>query len=363
MYAVLARDYDGDTDWCCTCLHLNAQLHIYGYIELNKAISRLNNKDYCCPIKAKAPKEQLQSVLSQRMLLAPALHDIVVLMEVTYNARRENNCDVTGALTPTAISPDDTPCASEDDKASTDKASTDKSCDAPPSGNEHDTASTTYEGSTQDPQTKTYIHADYYERIKGTIAVEDGTVRTPSSYNCNVETKNALKNRKRRTPARVHNPATDDMTHMSTPSGNEHDKASTTNETSTKEDKANHAHNANRRIAPDDISCDAPPSGNGHDIASTYNESSTDDPQTEKYNPADYYEWEGQWYKWDDEEWGQEWLTKKSPKPNKKEPVNTRVRNWMLAMRRNMKPEVKQAALRPFTITRERLHEVRSYSL
>ena len=321
MYAVLARDYDADTDWCCTCLHLNAQLHIYGYIELNKAISRLNNKDYCCPIKAKAPKEQLQSVLSQRMLLAPALHDIVVLMEVTYNARRENNCDVTGALTPTAISPDDTPCASEDDKASTDKASTDKSCDAPPSGNEHDTASTTYEGSTQDPQTKTYIHADYYERINGTIAVEDGTVRTPSSYNCNVETKNALKNRKRRTPARVHNLATDDMTHMSTPSGNEHDKGS------------------------------------------TYNESSTDDPQTQKYNPADYYEWEGQWYKWDDEEWGQEWLTKKSPKPNKKEPVNTRVRNWMLAMRRNMKPEVKQAALRPFTITRERLHEVRSYSL
>ena len=69
------------------------------------------------------------------------------------------------------------------------------------------------------------------------------------------------------------------------------------------------------------------------------------------------------WTKGDDEECNQEWLTKKSPKPSLKEPVNTRVRNWMLAMRRNMKPEVTQAALRPFTITRERLHEVRSYSL
>ena len=108
--------------------------------------------------------------------------------------------------------------------------------------------------------------------------------------------------------------------------------------------------------------CDAPPSGNGHDTASTTNESSSDDPQRTKNHPADYYEWEGQWYKWDDEECNQEWLTKKSPKRSLKEPVNTRVRNWMLAMRRNMKPEVTQAALRPFTITRERLHEVRSYS-
>ncbi len=82
-----------------------------------------------------------------------------------------------------------------------------------------------------------------------------------------------------------------------------------------------------------------------------------------KHSPADYYEWEGQWYKWDEQEWLQNWLTNKSTRPNKKEPVNTRVRNWMLAMRRHMKPEVKQAALRPFTITRERLHEVRSYSL
>ncbi len=283
MYAVLARDYDGGTDWCCTCLHVDGQLHIYGYIELNKAIRRLNNKDYCCPIKAKAPKEQLQSLLSQRMLLSPVLHEIVAAMEVTYNARRENNCNVTGALTPTAISSDATPCASEDDKARTDKARTpeddmanhahnanrqiapdDISYDAPPTGNEHAEASTTNESSTQDPQTEIHNAADYYERIKGTIAVQDyGSVR---------ETKKAQKKRKRRTPA-----------------ANEDDKASTTNETSTKDDKANHAHNANRRIAPDDVSCDAHPSGNEHDTASTTNESSSDDPQTEKYNPADYY--------------------------------------------------------------------------
>ena len=111
------------------------------------------------------------------------------------------------------------------------------------------------------------------------------------------------------------------------------------------------------------VNSDTPPSGPGHDTASTTNESSSTNPQIGNYNPADDYEWEGQSYKWDDEECNQEWLTKKSPKPNLKEPVNTRVRNWMLAMRRNMKPEVKQAALRPFTITRERLHEVRSYSL
>ena len=92
-------------------------------------------------------------------------------------------------------------------------------------------------------------------------------------------------------------------------------------------------------------------------------EPSTEDTQTETYNPADYYEWEGQWYKWDEQERRQKCLTKNSTSPNKKGPVNTRVHNWMLAMRRNMKPEVKEAALRPFTITRERLHEVRSHSL
>ncbi len=220
--------------------------------------------------KGESPKgtTAVPLVATNVVVTSTSLHDIVAEMEVTYNARREIYCNVTGALTPTTISSDATRCASEDDRASTDKARTPE-------------------------ETIPDDKANYYERIKGTIPVQDGSVR---------ETKEAQKKRKRRTTARVHNPATDDITHVSTPAANEDDKGSTTNETSTKDDKANHAHNANRLIAPDDVSCDAPPSGYEHDKASTTNESSTEDPQTETYNPADYYEWEGQWYKLNEQE-------------------------------------------------------------
>ena len=411
VYAVLARDYYAGPDWCCTCLHLDSQLHIYGHKDINIAISRLNNKDNCCPIKEKAPKEQLQYLLSQRMLLTPALHDVVAEMEETYNARLENNCNVTGVITPTAISCDATPSATEDDKASTDNIS----CEATPSANK------------DDEETRT--------RMKRTKAVKDGTF---------IETKKALKKkRKRRTTARVHSTAADDISCAATPSANEHEKANPTRIKRTKAVKERTVRETKKALkkrkrrtpardhntAADDISCGATPSVNDHDNASTTNETSTahpktetynqdwlttvqlmgcdpadyyewegqwyyqrdeqewgqdwlthkslkpnnnkseayepstEDTQTETYNPADYHEWEGQWYKWDEQERRQKCLTKNSTSPNKKGPVNTRVRNWMLAMRRNMKPEVKEAALRPFTITRERLHEVRSHSL
>ena len=258
VYAVLARDYYDGPDWCCTCLHLDSQLHIYGYKDINIAISRLNNKDYCCPIKEKAPKEQLQYLLSQRMLLTPALHDVVAEMEETYNARLENNCNITGVITPTAISCDATPSATEDDKASTDNIS----CEATPSANKDDEETPT--------------------GMKMTNAVKDGTF---------IETKKALtKKRKRRTTARVHSTAADDISCAATPSANEHEKANPTRIKRTKAVKE----------------------------------------RTVREN---------------EQERRQKCLTKNSTSPNKKGPVNTRVRNWMLAMRRNMKPEVKEAAL------------------
>ncbi len=39
---------------------------------------------------------------------------------------------------------------------------------------------------------------------------------------------------------------------------------------------------------------------------------------------------------------------------------NSRVRNWMVAMRRNFRSEDKNKALAPFTITRDRMDEVRN---
>ena len=292
------------------------------------------------------------------MLLTPALHDVVAEMEETYNARLENNCNITGVITPTAISCDATPSATEDDKASTDNIS----CEATPSANKDDEETPT--------------------GMKMTNAVKDGTF---------IETKKALtKKRKRRTTARVHSTAADDISCAATPSANEHEKANPTRIKRTKAVKERTVRETKKALkkrkrrtparvnntAADDMSCGATPSANDHDKASTTKETSSAHPKTETYNqdwlttvqlmgcdPADYYEWEGQWYKWDEQERRQKCLTKNSTSPNKKGPVNTRVRNLMLAMLRNMKPEVKEAALRPFTITRERLHEVRSHSL
>jgi hypothetical protein len=70
----------------------------------------------------------------------------------------------------------------------------------------------------------------------------------------------------------------------------------------------------------------------------------------------DWYQWNGEWYKWSDYNTGD--ADAQSVKEVKRDRVNTRLRNWIAAMRRNMRPESKEAALRPFTITRERLDEV-----
>jgi hypothetical protein len=70
----------------------------------------------------------------------------------------------------------------------------------------------------------------------------------------------------------------------------------------------------------------------------------------------DWYQWKGEWYKWSDYNTGDTDAT--SSKEVKRDRVNTRLRNWIAAMRRNMRPECKEAALQPFTITRDKLDEV-----
>ena len=72
-------------------------------------------------------------------------------------------------------------------------------------------------------------------------------------------------------------------------------------------------------------------------------------------NGDDWYQWKGEWYKWDNVTENTEYP---SAKDTKRDRVNTRLRNWIAAMRRNMKPQCKAAALQPFTITRDRLDEV-----
>jgi hypothetical protein len=66
-------------------------------------------------------------------------------------------------------------------------------------------------------------------------------------------------------------------------------------------------------------------------------------------NTDEWYQWKGQWYQWNNT---------KDTKDTKRERINTRLRNWIAAMRRNMKAETKAAALHPFTITRDRFQEV-----
>jgi hypothetical protein len=55
--------------------------------------------------------------------------------------------------------------------------------------------------------------------------------------------------------------------------------------------------------------------------------------------------------------------TFKAPKERPVGPKqNSRVRNWMVAMRRNFRSKDKHKALAPFTITRDRMDEVRTKS-
>ena len=70
---------------------------------------------------------------------------------------------------------------------------------------------------------------------------------------------------------------------------------------------------------------------------------------------SEYYMWKGEWYRWEESYQDTEWNGTKKKRTG---PTNTRLRNWMQAMRRNMKPDTIEAALKPFTITRENIEQV-----
>ncbi len=79
-YAILARAYDADFDTCCTCMKSDGTLHVYGYKEIDKAISRLNNKDAYCTLKQGIPKWSLVNMLKARKNEQPPLRDVIALM-------------------------------------------------------------------------------------------------------------------------------------------------------------------------------------------------------------------------------------------------------------------------------------------
>ena len=76
-------------------------------------------------------------------------------------------------------------------------------------------------------------------------------------------------------------------------------------------------------------------------------------------NNEDWYQWKGEWYRWDNKTVetmkGEGLNVTKEPKTSR---VNTRLRNWMVAMRRNMKADAKEAALEAFTITWDKTDQV-----
>ena len=70
----------------------------------------------------------------------------------------------------------------------------------------------------------------------------------------------------------------------------------------------------------------------------------------------DWYQWNGEWYQWSD---GNTENTEAfNEKTAKRDRVNTRLRNWIAAMRRNMRPECVETVLKTFTITRDKMDEV-----
>jgi hypothetical protein len=81
----------------------------------------------------------------------------------------------------------------------------------------------------------------------------------------------------------------------------------------------------------------------------------------------EYYQWKGKWYRWDtgnvetnkfepESKWEGEQV--QAAKEQKRGRVNSRLRNWIVAMRRNMKEDAKAAALQPFTISRDKMDQV-----
>jgi hypothetical protein len=89
-----------------------------------------------------------------------------------------------------------------------------------------------------------------------------------------------------------------------------------------------------------------------------------DNKQAFEHN-EEYYQWKGEWYRWDnynEKTWTgatDQRVTKEHvPKEQKQHRLNTRLRNWIVAMRRNMKADATAAALAPFSITRDKMDQV-----
>ena len=101
------------------------------------------------------------------------------------------------------------------------------------------------------------------------------------------------------------------------------------------------------------------PSGKNKDksLSDEKNDSAEDSKAEAFEDNEEYYQWKGKWYRW---ETGNVETNKleQEPKEQKPQRVNSRLRNWIVAMRRNMKEDAKAAALQPFTISRDKMDQV-----
>ncbi len=93
VYAILARDFDPKIDKCCTRFHLDGTLRVYPFQEIDKAISRLNNKDLLCPLRQNIPTHELNDILQDRLLRSPPLMDEIVQLKnnLFWIWRQQNN--------------------------------------------------------------------------------------------------------------------------------------------------------------------------------------------------------------------------------------------------------------------------------
>ena len=93
VYAILARDFDPKIDNCCTCFHLDGTLRVYLFKDIDKAISRLNNKDDLCPMRKNIPTHELNDILQERLLRSPPLMDEIVQLKnnLFWIWRQQNN--------------------------------------------------------------------------------------------------------------------------------------------------------------------------------------------------------------------------------------------------------------------------------
>ena len=101
------------------------------------------------------------------------------------------------------------------------------------------------------------------------------------------------------------------------------------------------------------------PSGKNKDksLSDEKNDSAEDSKAEAFEDNEEYYQWKGKWYRWDTGNVETNKL-EQEPKEQKPQRVNSRLRNWIVAMRRNMKADAKAAALQPFTISRDKMDQV-----